>query len=252
MIIHVTSYDPWKDVRAEVCFGNVEPSVQLQAITSHAVSIHGALPEYVAFGLTEALPALSAGISYDKIANNKPLMDLHKLNEKLIRLNHLTPLESIQFNFLVSGISKACGAQLSRHRIGQGHVSLSRRYTQQKPEFVYPMLDYVTDPEQAQAIYGVFSGGIQDAYERYQQLRRPVIGVQKADARYLIPVATSTSRHWWINARALRDFFRLRLQPNAESEIRRLAGMVYNAVIAITPSLFKDIGLTDEYNDKVA
>jgi thymidylate synthase (FAD) len=244
-------FDPWKPIRAE-CFGNVEPVVRLQAITTHAVMAKGKIEKGPDPDSTEILPAISAGISYGKEINKLSYVELKGLNRKLVKLNHLTPLESIQFNFFVSGISKACGAQLSRHRIGQGHVSLSRRYTEQKPEFVYPLLDYIPDPEDAKAIYDVISGGIQDSYKRYEQLRQPVIGVKKGDARYLIPVATSTARHWWVNARALRDFFRLRLQLSAESEIRRLAVMVFNTVIAITPSLFSDIGSLYESNNQAA
>lgn len=248
----ITIHDPWKHIRA-TCFGNVEPNVRLQAITTHAVIAEGRIVKGPDPDSTEMLPAISAGISYGKEINTLSPLELKALNKKLVKLNHLTPLESIQFNFFVSGISKACGAQLSRHRIGQGHVSLSRRYTEQKPEFVYPILDYISDPEEVKTIYGVNSGGIQDTYERYSQLRQPVIGVKKADARYLIPVATATARHWWINARALRDFFRLRLHLTAEAEIRRLADMVFNIVIAATPSLFEDLGRNDsEYDNQVA
>lgn len=50
-------------------------------------------------------------------------------------------------------------------------------------------------------------------------------------------------RVWWINARALRDFFRLRLAPDAEWEIRRIALMLYDIVIELTPSLFEDINI---------
>jgi thymidylate synthase (FAD) len=240
----ITIHDPWKHIRA-TCFGNVEPSVRLQAITTHAVIMEGKIVKGPDPDSTEILPAISAGISYGKETNTLSPLELKRLNKKLVNLNHLTPLESIQFNFFVSGISKACGAQLSRHRIGQGHVSLSRRYTQQKPEFVYPMLNYVDDTDHARLIYDVISDGIQDAYERYEQLRKPIIGVKKGDARYLIPVATATSRHWWVNARALRDFFRLRLHPTAEAEIRRLAAMVYNIAMTATPSLFEDMGCSD-------
>ena len=56
-----------------------------------------------------------------------------------------------------------------------------------------------------------------------------------------MPVSVSTERQWWINARALRDFFRLRLDLAAEWEIRRLAYMLLDLVYMLTPSLFEDI-----------
>lgn len=244
-------FDPWKQIRTE-CFGNVEPTVQLQAVTTHAVITGQRMTKGITPDSTEMIPAISAGISYGKENNTLSFLELKRLNKKLVKLNHLTPLESIQFNFFVSGISKACGAQLSRHRIGQGHVSLSRRYTKQKPEFVYPMMSYLSDEKIVRGVYHDMSKCLGSSFQ-YYYLGLLESGVKKADARYLIPVATATARHWWVNARALRDFFRLRLQLTAEAEIRRLAAMIYNMVVIITPSLFEDLERNEhEYDNQVA
>jgi thymidylate synthase (FAD) len=221
--------DPWKIVRQETCFGSVEPNIKLVAITR---------PTFVT-EFTEQIPALSASVSYG--SNIRSFEQSIKLNRNLIKMGHLTPLEAIQFNFHVSGISKICGAQMSRHRIGQGHIGGSRRFRKQEMSFVYPLFDYIETEDEVRAIYGVMSAGVQDAFERAEQLKQAVIGVKKSDARYLIPASTATERNWWINARALRDFFRLRLAPDAEWEIRRLAFMLLDIVSTETPSLFQDI-----------
>lgn len=222
-------FDPWKELRDEICFGNTEPDVDLEAITTpQLIDRH-----------TEELPALAAAISYDSAIDRLDVAE--RLNRKLIHMNHLTPLESVQFNFKISGISKICGAQLSRHRIGQGHVSGSRRFRKQEAAFVYPLLNYIETREEARIIYCVMSAGVQDVFERAVQLQQSIIGVKRTDSRYLVPASTATERCWWINARALRDFFRLRLAPDAEWEIRRLAGIVLELVMEQTPSLFEDI-----------
>jgi len=218
--------DPWKQLRSE-CFGNIEPTVILTAITNPMGDINA-----------EELPALSASVSYG--SEIKGIAGAKSLNRKLIKMRHDTPLESIQFNFNVSGISKICGAQLSRHRIGQGHVSGSRRFRKQGNLFVYPLLDYVKTADEAEHLYWVMSASIRDSMDYYNQLIQGAVGVKKADARYLIPASTATERNWWINARALREFFRLRLAPDAEWEIRRLAEMVMNIVEPLAPSLFED------------
>jgi thymidylate synthase (FAD) len=163
------------------------------------------------------------------------------LNKQLISMNHHVPLESIQYNFFVSGISKICSAQASRSRIGTGHVSLSRRYTKQKHQFIYPMLDYIDTAEDAESIYRVMSMTVKDSLDVYEQITSKVIGVKKSDARYVVPVNTATSRHWWFNCRALRNFLQLRLTPEAEPEIRRLAYLLLDTVLVATPSLFQDI-----------
>jgi thymidylate synthase ThyX len=66
-------------------------------------------------------------------------------------------------------------------------------------------------------------------------------GLSKTEARLVIPVSSASERIWWINARAMRDFLKLRLPADAESEIRRLAHLLLDIVYRITPSLFEDI-----------
>jgi thymidylate synthase (FAD) len=228
--------DPWKELRQEICFGNVEPEVVCVAETWPCFTDNYTQDFR---DMTECIPALAASISYgNEISDYDKAINL---NKNLIKRQHLTPLEAVQFNFKISGISKICGAQLSRHRIGQGHVSGSRRFRKQSNEFVYPLIEYIKTREEAETIYRIISIALQYNMDLYNHITQGVMGVKKSDARYLIPTSTATERYWWINVRALRDFFRLRLAPDAEWEIRRLAFMLLEEVNKRTPSLFEDI-----------
>ncbi len=167
----LTIDDPWKELRKQ-CFGNEEPEVTLEAVTA-PLDAFGRLEETRdLWTRIETLPAWSAAISYgtrEKMADD---VDRKRaLNKKLISLGHLTPIESVQFNFHVSGISKACGAQISRHRIGQGHVSSSRRFQAQGISFVYPILNYITDEEVVKDALKQLSEANQKAFEVYENLR---------------------------------------------------------------------------------
>jgi thymidylate synthase (FAD) len=232
--------DKWRHLR-EKLWANAELSVELIAMTipgsfdnedsSHYFNASGVrfYAEHV-----EPIVAQAASVSTGVTTKNHA-----SLTRKLIELKHYTPLEAIQFNFRITGISKACGAQMSRHRIGQGHVSSSRRYQEQSVEFVYPLLDNINSEVTARAVYATTSDSYKAAYDKYLSLRH--LGVKKGDARYLIPTASAQSRIWWINARALRDFLTLRLDQAAEPEIRRLALTVLTIVTKLTPNLFYDI-----------
>ncbi|MGC8658980.1 MAG: FAD-dependent thymidylate synthase [Desulfomonilaceae bacterium] len=232
--------DPWKELRA-TCFGNIEPEIVLEAVTAPLDNTAQSISGRDLWKNIETLPAWSAAMSYGSREKMAEDMDRKKsLNKKLIGLGHMTPFESVQFNFRVSGISKACGAQMSRHRIGQGHVSSSRRFQAQGVAFVYPLLNYIDDEQAVRNALRKLSDANQKAYELYEQLRN-TDKLHKEDARRVIPVASSQERVWWINARALRDFFRLRLPKDAEWEIRRVAVMLYNIVLDAAPSLFEDI-----------
>ena len=224
--------DKWRHLREE-CFGNTEPNVILLAMTQPV----GTFDEEEYSGIVEKIPADAASTSYGKeIAT---IDAARNLNKKLISMGHLTPFEAVQYNFKVSGISKACSAQKSRHRIGQGHVSLSRRYTEQKPKFVYPLLEYIDNEDEARNIYKELSDNNSVQFLKFVNLRES--GVKKQDARMIMPVSVATEQNWFINARALRDFFNLRLDPAAEWEIRRLSKLVLNIVMHNTPSFFEDI-----------
>ena len=75
-----------------------------------------------------------------------------------------------------------------------------------------------------------------DVYEELQKL-----GVRNQELRRLMPVGWSTAAFVYVNARSLRHFFELRLEKSAEWEIRRLAYLMFNDVMAIAPTLFEDL-----------
>jgi thymidylate synthase (FAD) len=225
--------DPWKSIREATCFGNEEPETKLIAITTPIEDLDGASPA----SYTECMPAIVATTSYNSTVDT--IDKAIALNKKLLKLKHDTPFEVIQYVFEVSGISKAAGAQISRHRVGQGHISLSRRYTQQKPKFIYPPLEYIKNRDEVETTYKLMGGACENAFRAYKFLIDT--GAKKQDARLIMPVNVATTRKWWINARALRDFFKLRLDPAAEWEVRRLAHMLLDIVYATTPSIFEDI-----------
>lgn len=241
--------DKWKHLR-EGLFGNTEPFVTLEAVTT---PIRYGLGEYGCTSLDqhgnmkwdaiESLSALAASTSYgskDKIDTPEKAA---ALNRKLIQLGHTVPLEAIQFNFHISGISKTCGAQLSRHRCGQGHVSASRRFKKAMPRYVYPTLDYFEHESQVNVIFNLLSHQNEMAFLKYQELLKGEVypKLHKEDARMILAVSYATERSQWMNARALRDLFRLRLASDSEWEIRRLAWMIFDLVKPLMPSLFDDI-----------
>lgn len=239
--------DPWADLRKN-CFNNVEPEISLYAITTPVSPLSTSSAD------VESLPALSASVSYGSTEKIKQDIARAKaLNKKLITSDppHKVPFESVQFNFHIKGISKACAAQLSRYR-HTGHVSSSLRYRDgQDIGFIYPLLDYITDEHTVETRLYNLSRSYQNSLETYKHLRTDLIddpefgmdvySIHKEDARSVLPVSYATERMWWCNALELRHIFNQRLRADAQWEIRRLAWMLYDFVIQMTPSLFEDI-----------
>ena len=229
--------DKWRHLR-EHLWANAEPSVKLVAITAPVSTdeFDGesiTTPEFLEPDNIEGLVARAAAVS----TGIEP-KDSQKLVQKLIKLGHMVPTEFVNFTFLITGISKACSAQISRHRMAS-IVSASRRYKEQGAAFVYPLLENIEDEATASRIYLLLADSYKESYNNYLGLRD--MGAKKGDCRYVSPVASATAKAWCINARSLHNFLQLRLYPTAEAEIRRLANLLLNIVNKITPTLFEDI-----------
>jgi flavin-dependent thymidylate synthase len=231
--------DPWKQLRFDLgLFGNAEPEVKIVAITTPTNP----------YTFIETIPAIAASTSYGSTERIESDFDKAiALNKKLVQMGHHVPLESIQINFLITGISKISGAQLSRYR-HTGHVSASRRFKTQEPQFVYSLLEDIKDEAKAATILRKLSYVNMVAFEEYESLRNE-FGASKEAARMCIPGSTATSRYWWTNIRELRHIVNQRCRADTESELRRLVFMLFDLVNVVCPSLFEDI--KDEmYKDK--
>jgi flavin-dependent thymidylate synthase len=156
--------------------------------------------------------------------------------KRLIKLGHDTPLEALQVCFYISGISKSCGAQLSRYRVGQGHVSKSGRYVDQSDvKFVYNIYEKLDDPAEQ---YNIDSNTFHQLHSTYINNLKTL---SRQDARRILPVSHATSRYWWVNIRALRYLLKERMTKETEWEFRRLACLIYFHCMAQYPACFEDM-----------
>ena len=130
---------------------------------------------------------------------------------------HMSVFEHASATLRIEGISRACLAQLTRHRIASYSV-MSQRYCKVDAGSLW----YVTPP----SIVGTdtearFRAQAYDAMWSYQAAIDE--GMKPEDARFLLPEATKTSLVMTINARSLQNFLTLRLDSHAQWEIRELA-----------------------------
>jgi len=220
----------WKHLRQDL-FRNEEPQVKLIGVTTP-------VEEMMAQGVTiETLPAYTARQSHESEGTHA---DDLRLNKKLISWGHETCLEAVQFVYYVTGVSKSLAGQWTRHRIGIGWTFRSTRYVKaSKNQFIYPALEYIDSEEQVKTIYQVYEREHRHAMDTYEEIQ--ALGVRNQELRRLMPVGWSTAAYVYVNARSLRHFFGLRLDKSAEWEIRRLAYLMYNDVMAVTPTIFEDL-----------
>ena len=150
-----------------------------------------------------AIAEQAASVCYD----SKPTENL-KIVKQCIASRHMSVLEHVSFTFHIQGISRACLAQLSRHR----HISLSvrsQRYCREDNfEFVNPF------------ILGKFDEFMEEVRSHYVEMVES--GAAPEDARAVLPNACCTELYLTANARALIEMSHLRMCSRAQREIREL------------------------------
>lgn len=151
-----------------------------------------------------------------------------------LREGHESLVEHASATFEVSGISRACSHQLVRHRIASYSQESQRYVDMRNPELVVP--DAVAADPRAAAIWDTFSEQVKAAYEALRAL-----GVRKEDARFVLPNAAATRIVVTMNFREYLHFFRLRIAPEAQWEIRALAVAMLHALIPHSPTVFGDL-----------
>jgi len=220
--------DRWKSLRKNL-YRNVEPFVELVGMTQP-------FGRFVGLCTTETLPGFTARQSHESKGTQE---DDFRMNQLLIDKKHFTPFESVAFTFLVSGITKSLQNQWVRQRIGVGWTYRSTRFVSAgQNEFVYCTYDYIDDEEKVKKLLFCDQDHAMKAVEDYEVKRK--LGASKQDSRKIMPVFWNTPCYFYCNARSLRYLFTLRLEKDAEWEIRRMTNLMFKIVMKETPSLFRD------------
>ena len=82
------------------------------------------------------------GFNEIKIPSKEKMIEFIK---PLMAENHTSPLEHVSFTFNIEGISRACLAQITRHRTGKFNVQSQRYVDGSNFDFVIPDLSYIED-----------------------------------------------------------------------------------------------------------
>ncbi len=163
----------------------------------------------------------------------------HKFIEMLIRTGHLSVLEHAMATFRLEGGSRSFTHQLVRHRIAS--------FTQQSQRYVEEAgFKYVVPPsiEKNQEAKEIFNDFIESAKKTYKKLR--YLGIQKEDARFVLPNAVCSEIVISANFREWRHIIELRGHPTAQWEIRKMAIEILKILKEKAPSVFFDFEFNDE------
>lgn len=154
----------------------------------------------------------------------------------LMRSGHYGPFEHPQATFAVEGISRACMAQLTRHRHASFDV-MSLRYVELSDD--QPLSERFTYPDSFTAEEVVSREGVEEislgsedrteiadtVYQACLDAYRELVsaGVPREDARMVLPIGTKVNLTFSMNARSLMHLLDMRLKADSQWEIRELS-----------------------------
>jgi len=148
-----------------------------------------------------------------------------------LREGHESLIEHASATFEISGISRACSHQLVRHRIASYSQESQRYVDMSDPALVIP--DAIAADPHARAVWDGFVDHVKSTYQELREL-----GVRKEDARFVLPNAAETRIIVTMNFRELLYFFRLRITPEAQWEIRHMAIEILELLAPHAPAIF--------------
>jgi thymidylate synthase (FAD) len=178
-----------------------------------------------------------------------------RLFRHITRSGHLSTLEHVSYTFAIEGISRACLAQLTRHRVGFSFSVQSQRYVRFGSDDKTGGFSYVVPPSigdqdvpdtdryggtrepyrksplKAYEVYAEFMAKCQRVYDKLR-----AAGVPAEDARMVLPNAAATNLTMTANLRALLDFYgKRRKGRGAQWEIAELAERLREEVTRVDP-----------------
>lgn len=140
-----------------------------------------------------------------------------ELIRRIVKSGHTSTVESISYVYQIEGVSRITLLQMERHRHISYSVESQRYVTQENADFIIPPTIKNMEYGELEQVYKF----LDKAKELYNHLLFE--GIPKEDARYFLPQGITTNLVMTINARSLRNFLQLRLDPKAQWEIRQLA-----------------------------
>ena len=178
-------------------------------------------------GAPEELLEHAGRICYQSEARGEP----GKFIRARVAEGHESIIEHASATFEISGISRACSHQLVRHRIASYSQESQRYVDMSEPEWALPPA--VLESEEARAVWDKFADEVQGAYRALRDL-----GLRKEDARFVLPNGAATQIIATMNFRELLHFFRIRISPAAQWEIRDVGVRMLELIYPYAPGVF--------------
>ncbi len=186
--------------------------------------------------------AEAARCSYQR--GTKSINDDKALIRYLIRHNHSSPLEMVEFKFHLK-MPLFVARQWLRHRTASLN-ELSGRYSEMPDEYYIPPLDEMRTQgitnkqgsesslvDNPQDVAGTLQQSCSDSFTNYEKCLDS--GLARELSRVILPLSTYTELYWKIDLKNLLHLLNLRCDSHAQKEIRVFADAILELITPIVP-----------------
>lgn len=179
-----------------------------------------------------------------------------KLIGLLMKRGHFGPFEHVATTWAIRGMSRACMAQITRHRIASFDIQ-SQRYVdfgdQTPDDMCWPPSFSAEEVKAREGGRHVIEMPADERKERVGEHYANAIalyndlveaGVPKEDARMVLPLGSRVNGTMTVNARALMHVLDMRLAGDAQWEVRHLSQQMLDQAekeMPITFGLYKEL-----------
>ena len=221
------------------------PELTIKCLDKGFVTLVDVMPRLVPEELKTADYAVvqAARVSYGH--GTKTVNEDRGLIRYLMRHNHSTPLEMIDFKFCMK-LPIFVARQIIRHRTVSVN-EYSGRYSIMKDEFFIPGIeavryqsktnkqggDQVASEPEAKNFVDYLDKNCDVLYTKYQEFIDK--GISREQARMVLPVSNYTEWYWKINLKNLLHFLALRCDSHAQYETRVFADAMLELIKPIVP-----------------
>lgn len=226
----------------------VNPSNDLKVLDKGHVRLIDVMPRLVEEGQTaDSAIVQAARVSYG--AGTKSVSEDETLIRYLMRHQHSSPLEQVEFKFHMK-LPLFCARQIQTHR-QVSRNEISGRYSVMTDDYYIPDPldlrnqsnlnkqggDRQMDPVTAISARDSINTQCELAHQEYKELLE--LGLSREQARIILPLNLYTEWYWKIDLRNLVHFLGLRCDSHAQWETREFAEAVLSLIKNLVPFTVK-------------
>ena len=201
------------------------------------------LPDQAAYA--EYLTEFAGRACYQSFDRPNPATNTTEkyLNRTLFEQKHWSIAEHASVTFYIEGVSRAFTHELIRHR----HLSysqLSQRFVDESDLSIVIPPALADDYQNSTYVLDTITEAATDAEAKYIALVEHLVGKgtprkqAREAARSVLPNMAETKIVVTGNLRAWHEFCERRTQPDADAEMQEVAGMIYDQLSTIAPTIF--------------